>query len=408
MSDNKFPYIFFNKTDRDSDFSEREYKSKDFILQKYEKFKPKSDKIENLKGAENKVKKLLSLFLRKIENERRNSFGKYYKSNKKERHSLLKKVKTMSNNQNILNNSFNNNSINLERKSRNSVNKIIDISQNYYFSPQKNKVKYKLSPNKCHNESTPQKALSIFNVKRTKKKNSDKNVGFKSNETTTKKSKFDDFVKKTKTIDIFNRNKTGIQIKGKDNNIFFDKKNSVEINNISTRIKMTKSVLENDKYINFKKDYLNRSIKERTINLKSSLKKKKGILRNKNKFKRELLNESAHNSILSDFSDNNLKNSSLDTMGIKNNLLHKKVPNNSISNRRISANFMINRKPRVSFVENLNLSNKKNSILDSVSPRKTIIDNKLDLKKAETQKKRYKRATTNVNNQKPKSQIIKD
>ena len=152
MSDKTFTYIFFNKTDKDSDFSEKENKSKDFILQKYEKFKPKSDNKENLKGAENKIKKLLSIFLKNIEKERRNSFNKYYRSNKKERHTPLKKVKTMSNNQNILNNSFNNNnSISMERKSRNSHNKIIDISQNCYLTPQKNKVKFNINYNKSHN-----------------------------------------------------------------------------------------------------------------------------------------------------------------------------------------------------------------------------------------------------------------
>ena len=67
-----------------SDFSENEYKSKNFKIQKYEKFKPKQannrDKNnKSLKGAENKVKNLLSLFLKNIESEVDNS-GSVYKS----------------------------------------------------------------------------------------------------------------------------------------------------------------------------------------------------------------------------------------------------------------------------------------------------------------------------------------
>ena len=104
MSDNNYPYNFLNKIDKDSEFSDREYKSKDYILQKYEKFIPKNSKnlSDNLKGAENQVKNLLSVFLKNLENERRNSFSRFNKTYKKERHSLLKKVKTTSNNQNSL------------------------------------------------------------------------------------------------------------------------------------------------------------------------------------------------------------------------------------------------------------------------------------------------------------------
>lgn len=71
MNDNKFPYLILDQNksqlEDDSDFSENEYKRKNFKIQKYEKFKPKqannNDKNnKSLKGAENKVKNLLSLF----------------------------------------------------------------------------------------------------------------------------------------------------------------------------------------------------------------------------------------------------------------------------------------------------------------------------------------------------------
>ena len=51
-------------------------------------------------------------------------------------------------------------------------------------------------------------------------------------------------------------------------------------------------------------------------------------------------------------------------------------------------------------MENLNLSINKNNFLDSISPRKSINTN-LELQK--TKKNKFKRAATNVNNQKKKS-----
>ena len=81
MSNKKFPYNLLanNKLnlDEDSDYSENEYKNKDYKIQKYEKFKPKpiikKQSNQTLKGAENKVKYLLSIFLKHIESEENNS-----------------------------------------------------------------------------------------------------------------------------------------------------------------------------------------------------------------------------------------------------------------------------------------------------------------------------------------------
>ena len=87
------------------------------------------------------------------------------------------------------------------------------------------------------------------------KKNSEKNVCFKTNETTKSKNKLSDLIKKTKTMDIFKRN--GIQIKGKDNNILnisVDKKNSIELSKTNSQIKKTKSSLENNIILSIIKD----------------------------------------------------------------------------------------------------------------------------------------------------------
>ena len=74
----KFPYIILNHSldkshmnNSGSDFSE--YENKNYKIQKYEKFKPKpilkNQENKALKGAENNVKNLLSLFLKSIESE---------------------------------------------------------------------------------------------------------------------------------------------------------------------------------------------------------------------------------------------------------------------------------------------------------------------------------------------------
>ena len=73
-----FPFIIIeqNKSnqdnqDEDSDFSNKNYKK--MKLNKFEKFKPKNvnspKKNQNLKGAENNVKSLISVFLKDIEQE---------------------------------------------------------------------------------------------------------------------------------------------------------------------------------------------------------------------------------------------------------------------------------------------------------------------------------------------------
>ena len=73
--------------------------------------------------------------------------------------------------------------------------------------------------------------------------------------------------------------------------------------------KKTKSSYKNDNYINFKNDNIsiNNINKGNSITLKSSLKKKKCILKNKKKlFKNEIYNDYNYNSLFSDLSENYL------------------------------------------------------------------------------------------------------
>ena len=73
-----FPFIIIEQNknnhdnqDDDSDFFDKNYKK--MKLNKFEKFKPKNinspKKFQNLKGAENNVKTLISVFLKDIEQE---------------------------------------------------------------------------------------------------------------------------------------------------------------------------------------------------------------------------------------------------------------------------------------------------------------------------------------------------
>ena len=391
MSEKKYQIHFFNKIEKDSDFSDREYKSN--ILQKYEKFKPKNSKdlSDNLKGAENQVKNLLSVFLKNFEKKNKNSLSRYNKSYKKE---------SISNNQHSSNNSFDKNKIvKKEKKSINSTNKVNDNDSYYDGTVQKSKVRFSVNSIKVNNQTNNRKSSSILSGRKTKR-NSAKNVCFKIHETTKLKQKFNALIKKTKTIDILKRNRKDIQIKRKDNNInniSVDKKNFIELNRTNSQIKRTNSFKENYTYLNFKKDILNRSNKDKSIAMGFAKKKKKGILNNKNRIKNEILNDSSHNSILSDFSDNNLKNISLDITGIKNNIVKKKSNNISTSNHRISLNIPKMNKKRINSIENLDLSSKNNSFLDSIRSKKSI-NNKLDLKK--TKDNKFKRVVSNDNDQK--------
>ena len=119
MNDNKFSYIILDQNkshiNEDSDFSENEYKKKNFKIQKYEKFKPKplinKEKTnKTLKREENKVKDLLSMFLKNLESEEYSSSFLYKPNNTlkmkdKETISIKKKrlktIKTLTNKDDI-------------------------------------------------------------------------------------------------------------------------------------------------------------------------------------------------------------------------------------------------------------------------------------------------------------------
>ena len=84
MKDENFPFLLIDKNknsqdEEESDFSEeKRKKSKKFELKKFEKFRPKNSNISdndqmNLEGAESKIKSMLSLFIKDIEQENKKS-----------------------------------------------------------------------------------------------------------------------------------------------------------------------------------------------------------------------------------------------------------------------------------------------------------------------------------------------
>ena len=400
MNDNNYQFLLLSKqNDKDSDFSEREYKNKDFILQKYEKFKPKNNYLSNnLKGAENKVKNLLSVVLKDIEKEKRNSFDIYKrdKSHKtKDNSKSLKKVKTMSNNSYIIRKNTFNNSLNLENRNKHIIDKL-DMEQ-HYNNNQKNKVRFNVN-------SKSKDGINLYR-KKTKKKNSlvDKNIYTKTSKSIKFRQKFSDLIKKTKSFssDIFKRNRTGIRDKKKDNNIIIDINKSSKYLETNNQIKKTKSFYQNDTYLNFKNDILSKSNKDNnSFNIRNSLKKKRGILKKRKKNKIDILNESNHNSILSDYSDNNLKKQTYDIITIsKDDESHIKEKRNSLLSimSRNSSSIIKKHPTKIKTNENLDLSFKNSELFKSVSPRRIAHLKKiLDIKKQK--KSAFKRAETSINN----------
>ena len=187
MNENIYPYFNLNFN------SEKEYKSNDFNLQKYEKFQPKETrsliKNKTLKGVENKVKNLLSKFLKNYEMEKQNS-DILYDSNKspikdnypntKQNKRGLKKVMTVANNgkEKIIRS----NSFNISLNNENKSNKINAVNEHHHHNhSQRKKVGFNFNSNQAgHREPN-----LLVNRKKSKKKTSikNKNVNFKISKT---------------------------------------------------------------------------------------------------------------------------------------------------------------------------------------------------------------------------------
>ena len=288
--------------EEDDEYSDFDYKDKDFELSKYEKFKPKNnDSDNNLKKTENQVKNLLSFYIKNIENENKNtdifSDEKKTKINKKETRKKLAHInKTHVIKSVSLNANLNyNNKLKIPKEELSNNNKkiksnlnIININNNYQSKDEKHIYKNKKRKSNNSNDR-------IQSVKNSKIKEKIKNF-FKSSSKSFGSHAFKD----------------SKEIGNNESNDLITKINKISNKNIANQkflIKKQKSVNQNISYLNFKNDFI----------IKKSSKNNDDILKmfNKNK-KSGLFNNSLHNSILSDFSDCNLnKKSSYQEMDYK-------------------------------------------------------------------------------------------
>ena len=440
MKDIKFPFISIDyASDKESDYSEKEYKKKDFSLQKYQKFKPKAIdnnyKTKALRGAENKVKNILSNFLKNYEignntfdvlnelnrnqknNELNNNENKNNKIIKKVKTSvinehtnnktLIKKVKTSvinKNNKNVIKKvktSKNKNNKKIINKVKTSVinkkpkivrtksysvssdkekkkNNLKIESQFKYpkFQSQKRKVRFNLNPNSSKNNN-----LNKEYILKKSAKNLNNNY-----QVNIPKKHFSNKKVFTFGVHALKRNKTIARVDKNINiNIINNNSNNINTNKI---IKRTQTVSENNSYMKFKNDniFINKNHKNNSILIKALLNRKKSNLKNKNKNNKDIFNESIQNSVLSDLSSSCLNKKSID---MKSSL---KEDDSSKNDNKISSIYSIYKRPSLlSTQKYTNLMNikknpkdlsainiKESSIQRSLNPNKIIKRNILN------------------------------
>ena len=377
MNSHNYP-IFLNTRQReeDSDFSEDEYKSKDFKIQKYEKFKPKQNNNiyrKSIKGAENKVKFLLSNFLKTIESEKNNSSIFDEKSSeKRENFSISTSNKKNSKHKFSMSskNFLRTNSFDFPEENNGKIN---NNNADYFNKKIKNKRKVSFNLNSFNNKITKD---IFFSRKKSKKKTLKKNDNIKGSKTVKFKDKFNDFVKRTKSFgsELFKSKKKELKLDKGDNLIpnYYGKAHTNKTKN-NYSIKKTQSVGQDNSYLNFKNDnsFLNKSNYENSIN-KNSVKKKKGILKAFKKLKIDSFNESNHNSILSDYSDyilnkksNELKNNNKDDELLSKDIKKTVMISSSLIKKHLST--LISKNGSIDCAE---LSNKNSGIRSSIKPKK--------------------------------------
>ena len=373
MDNDQFPFLIMDQNknnndnpDNDIDFSSKNFKK--FKLNKFEKFKPKNENNpsknnQNLKGAENKVKSLLSFFLKDIEQENENpanidKSNYHSKINQNEitpkkfkRKSLKRNSASEPNlhfgkiNFNKSNFGLNNNlHFNINKNINNNIN--IEGTKNYYINKQMNDeikdnsvIKSKLFKSSIKRGSS----LSIKNQNIKKKKNSkditDINNSNLINDNNEAKRKKNNKYKRLKTYSKNKSNTSKILKIGKNlkNNLYdinpkktFESKNSKQ--NKNPVLKKNKTLFpknifnmnENIKVNNNKKDenikideIINKKSIKKDLSSKSFKKNKYDNLNNKNK--KVIFNEPSivNNSIISEGSECNLNQKSMDDEIIK-------------------------------------------------------------------------------------------
>ena len=307
--DKKFQYININDNKYDDDSSnssEKQYK--DFKINNFVKFKPKSNKDDlkekekKLKGAESKVKSLLSTFLKNIELEKKNNEVNENKFNNKNLDSNvnirnIRKRNTIITHINLKENSL----LNFGNENRSNQ---LNNNQNKYSS----------------NIDLPDNSEEITKKKSRKKNNNslifDKSI--KVNKTT-KTSKFK---KSKKPIEAKNNKSI------KNNNQSKELKIEISSNNFSNKFDGNTQI----SLININNEKSNNDLE----NILNNNKKAKDELFNKifkdqnKKGRNEIYNESFHSSLMSDGSEANIIQKSFDTKSKNNQNVSKIISNNNI------------------------------------------------------------------------------
>ena len=219
MNDKEYSFLSINYSrENDSFFQEKNFNSNnDFNLKKYEKFQPKEtlNKYTTLRGAENKVKNLLSKFLHNYEVEKKSSdilfdsitlkskeMNSILNRNKKK----LKKVKTISNNDDWGRSS----TFNITAKNNNNNLKVgftPEKPSHQIYTSKKRKVMFNLKK-RPSNLSLHKKGINLISKK---SKNSQDNMNDLLYSKTFKfKRKMEGLIDKVKSIgsEIFNKNMT--------------------------------------------------------------------------------------------------------------------------------------------------------------------------------------------------------
>ena len=405
MSDNKFSFLIMDQNkshiDDDSEFSENEYKHKNFKIQKYEKFKPKPiiKNNKSLKGAENKVKNLLSHFIKNIESEAysRDNLNSNISVKNKDKDSIsikkCKKKNSLKIGNLIRTNSFTLNNQNVENNNAFYGGNTPKSSLFTHMFPKK-KVAFNINPS---NFSSFNKDLSKegnnFFKNQAKKKNSVKISGsLKNNDFLKRTSSYSEIIKKNRISSIAD-NLKGNNIMGK-----IAKK---EINRPILKKTNTKSYGQNN-ILNFKNDGF--VLMKNSNEIKEHKKKKKSILKNfvnniyyknnqtkKNKNKSNLFNDSNYNSMFSENSDCNMIKKSIE---IKSNNFEKERTNFIYSGLKKSSTVINKEMP--SLISNKNsidftdITNKNSGIKSSVKP------NKISDLKVSSEIRHFKRSETSI------------
>ena len=351
--DKKYQYLNINDNkydDESSNSSEKEYN--DFKINNFVKFKPKpnkdnlKEKEKKLKGAESKVKSLLSSFIKNIEMEKKNNevFENEFNG------------KNIDSNVNIRNFNKRNTIITHLNFKEKSIFNIGNENRSNHYKKKENKYSSNVDLSSIEEEITKKKS-------RKKNNNSllfDKSI--KENKTT-KTSKF----KKSKKLKDTKINKN-IKINNLSKESKFESSNKIVSNNLNSNT--YKSLINVN--LNINKEKSNNDLE----NILNNNKKEKDELFNRlfkdqnKKSRNENYNESFHSSLMSDGSEVNIIQKSFDTKS-KSNIKESKIISNknivsSISLKKEFLSLIGEKKSiKLSQISNLDISKKASQNIKS-------------------------------------------